>query len=754
MTRNTVSLLAPPYTLEKTRRESSIRSVFSSSSKSLQLKHLPLLPSSLSFLSFRHSCLSCQRRKILDHPFFSFPSSSSSRLSSSNSFSSCRSRTSSFFFSPPCPSSTSSSFPLFSRTSSLTLSSLHSRFHLSFRLFFPPLSETLNDCLHPFRDQPQRQWIATSSLQPGRKGRKRERRHIERKEEKSLYVTKLVENHQKNGESLQRKKEGKFSFSQSPPSSLSSSASSSSSWSSSSSDSSSHPSSSRSPLSPSSSSAHSRISGEGFSRHSQSSRDDIEEKLETVSSSVCSLDQQEDVSLVDWGESSPLPTKASISSYKEKPRSFSYAPESGTRVDKINTNERGKNPNEEEEKKEESESRMKRSKEEEEERGKEEDPDGANDPGVERRVTPLTWASSDAKKLLYSETVDENSSAGIDRDLSHPVSYVGEPLDFDSYETSRSSHLSSVRSLSRDPDGPLSFSISPSSSLSSSSTLSSSSSSPSFSSSFSSSLPSSPSSTSSKVSYDRHDTPLHSPRHLNKSFEEEGRHEESSSHLVFSSVFSSLHRSLLTCLLRGGSGIITPTDVQERSIPLLLKGSSSLVLSPTGSGKTFAWMLPLLHRLIVSDKEKLAPFPQQPRSIILIPTRELGQQILTQLRRFSSVITSGVCTAGQSYVKEVRMLQKGVDVIVCTPARLMLHLHKHNLNMRRVMSMVIEEADTLCDSFFEQELTFLLSFFPHHSSASSFSSSFLDESSPAISSSSSFKHRLLPINSRQVPSSS
>ncbi|CBZ54377.1 putative ATP-dependent RNA helicase [Neospora caninum Liverpool] len=174
------------------------------------------------------------------------------------------------------------------------------------------------------------------------------------------------------------------------------------------------------------------------------------------------------------------------------------------------------------------------------------------------------------------------------------------------------------------------------------------------------------------------------------------------------SQFSALHRSLLIPLLKGG-GIVTPTDVQERCIPLLLAGNSSLVVAPTGSGKTLAWALPLLHRWILADTERLAPYPQQPGLVVLVPSRELASQVLGQLRRFSSVITSAACAAGQSYVKEVRMLRSGVDVVVSTPARLLLHLHKKNVNMNRVMALVIEEADTLCDSFFEQELCVLLS---------------------------------------------
>ncbi|PFH36713.1 DEAD/DEAH box helicase domain-containing protein [Besnoitia besnoiti] len=173
------------------------------------------------------------------------------------------------------------------------------------------------------------------------------------------------------------------------------------------------------------------------------------------------------------------------------------------------------------------------------------------------------------------------------------------------------------------------------------------------------------------------------------------------------SQFSALHRALLVPLLKGG-GIVTPTDIQERCIPTLLAGRSSLLVAPTGSGKTLAWALPLLHRLLATDSERLAPHPQQPRLVVLVPSRELALQVLTQLRQFSAAVTSGACTAGQSYVKEVRMLRSGVDVVVATPARLLLHLHKKNVNMRRVQALVVEEADTLCDAFYEQELCALL----------------------------------------------
>ncbi|KAF4668446.1 hypothetical protein FOL47_003029 [Perkinsus chesapeaki] len=162
------------------------------------------------------------------------------------------------------------------------------------------------------------------------------------------------------------------------------------------------------------------------------------------------------------------------------------------------------------------------------------------------------------------------------------------------------------------------------------------------------------------------------------------------------------------------TGAVTPTRTQEVCIPAMMEGQSLLLVAQTGSGKTMAYVLPLLHRLLRSNPDNLYPLENKPRAIIMVPTRELAIQVIKVVRQLTTQgcrqITSTGLAAGLSYVKEARALnQARADVVVCTPARLLLHLMKGNVKLGEVTHIVIDEADTLCDTFYEKEVADVLS---------------------------------------------
>ncbi|KAF8820963.1 DEAD/DEAH box helicase domain-containing protein [Cardiosporidium cionae] len=169
------------------------------------------------------------------------------------------------------------------------------------------------------------------------------------------------------------------------------------------------------------------------------------------------------------------------------------------------------------------------------------------------------------------------------------------------------------------------------------------------------------------------------------------------------------YQGLLSCVVR--IGIATPTEIQELAIPRILNGQSVMIVGQTGSGKTLAYLLPILQRLHDDDIDKLAPYPHKPRVVIVVPTRELAAQLLRVIRDFP--ITSTACTAGLSYVKETQILRNGVDIVIATPARLLLHLKKGNVTLSMLKHFVVEEADALCDTFFEQDLLLVLQKLPN-----------------------------------------
>ncbi|CEM35831.1 unnamed protein product [Vitrella brassicaformis CCMP3155] len=149
-------------------------------------------------------------------------------------------------------------------------------------------------------------------------------------------------------------------------------------------------------------------------------------------------------------------------------------------------------------------------------------------------------------------------------------------------------------------------------------------------------------------------------------------------------------------------GLATPTPVQELIIPKLMERKSLLVIGQTGSGKTLGYVLPMVNRLIDKDTERLGATPMKPQCLILVPTREMAAQILKTVRQFP--VQSTACSAGLSYVKEVKALREGVDVVIGTPWRVLFHLDKGNMHLTHLDALIIDEADTLCDTFYEQEV--------------------------------------------------
>jgi len=157
------------------------------------------------------------------------------------------------------------------------------------------------------------------------------------------------------------------------------------------------------------------------------------------------------------------------------------------------------------------------------------------------------------------------------------------------------------------------------------------------------------------------------------------------------------------------SGILVPTSAQQFGIPRLLNNENLLLISQTGKGKTLAYLIPLIDKLIRTNQDKLYPQPQRPRAIIVVPTRELVVQTMGVIRKIfgSSVSSLGLAPHYLSFVKEHRIIQSvGADLIVTTPSRLELHLKRGPNNgglcLSSVQSFVFDEADTLCDSVYEQ----------------------------------------------------
>ena len=155
--------------------------------------------------------------------------------------------------------------------------------------------------------------------------------------------------------------------------------------------------------------------------------------------------------------------------------------------------------------------------------------------------------------------------------------------------------------------------------------------------------------------------------------------------------------------------IYTPTEVQERTIPLILSGKSICASSRTGSGKTACFCLPIL--------QKLAEDPYGVYALVLTPVRELATQIADQFEAFGRPIDVSVMTAfgGRSLVGQSGMLSQRPHVVIATPGRL-AELLRSNVDLgkvfRRVKTLVLDEADRLLLSGFETDLAEIFSYLP------------------------------------------
>ncbi|MGL6316599.1 DEAD/DEAH box helicase [Vibrio sp. WXL103] len=155
-------------------------------------------------------------------------------------------------------------------------------------------------------------------------------------------------------------------------------------------------------------------------------------------------------------------------------------------------------------------------------------------------------------------------------------------------------------------------------------------------------------------------------------------------------------------------GFVEPTEVQQQAIPHVLAGKDVLAAAQTGTGKTAAFALPILHQLLVS--EQALEKGRQPRVLVLVPTRELAQQVLESIQSLAEQ-THLTCVAlygGTSMGVQTNKLKNGCDVVIATPGRLLDHLYCKNLNLKSISHFVLDEADRMLDMGFKPDIQRLL----------------------------------------------
>lgn len=147
------------------------------------------------------------------------------------------------------------------------------------------------------------------------------------------------------------------------------------------------------------------------------------------------------------------------------------------------------------------------------------------------------------------------------------------------------------------------------------------------------------------------------------------------------------------------AGYTTPTPIQAQSIPFALSGADIRASAQTGTGKTAAFTLPCLNRLMASPAKP----GRGPRILVLVPTRELAMQVATEAAKYSKYLprVKTVCIyGGASYTLQNRELSRPYEILVATPGRLMDHMEQGRISFQRLEMFILDEADRMLDMGF------------------------------------------------------
>lgn len=152
-------------------------------------------------------------------------------------------------------------------------------------------------------------------------------------------------------------------------------------------------------------------------------------------------------------------------------------------------------------------------------------------------------------------------------------------------------------------------------------------------------------------------------------------------------------------------GYDEPTPIQAQAIPAMLSGRDVIAQAQTGTGKTAAFALPII--------ERLQPL-RAPQALVLAPTRELAMQVAEAVFRYGKSREARVLPVygGQPIERQLRALERGVQVVVGTPGRIMDHMRRGTLALDAIRTVVLDEADEMLDMGFAEDIEYILQYTP------------------------------------------
>lgn len=166
-----------------------------------------------------------------------------------------------------------------------------------------------------------------------------------------------------------------------------------------------------------------------------------------------------------------------------------------------------------------------------------------------------------------------------------------------------------------------------------------------------------------------------------------------------------VNKSILKVL--GELGFEQPTPIQEKAIPVIRSGADVVGVAQTGTGKTAAYLLPVFMKLVKAEGD-------DPRVLILVPTRELSIQVgddIEELTRYSNIRHAAVY-GGIGWTKHAALIEPGIDILVATPGRLRDLYHAGAVSLKKIKTLVIDEADRMLDMGFMPQIRQLLEIIP------------------------------------------
>ncbi len=177
------------------------------------------------------------------------------------------------------------------------------------------------------------------------------------------------------------------------------------------------------------------------------------------------------------------------------------------------------------------------------------------------------------------------------------------------------------------------------------------------------------------------------------------------------------------------SGYTAMTPIQAKAIPVVLDGRDVMGAAQTGTGKTAAFTLPLLQRMLRHENASASPARHPVRALVIAPTRELADQVANNVKTYAkhTLLRSTVVFGGIDMKPQTLQLKTGVEVLIATPGRLLDHIEAKNCVLNQVEYVVLDEADRMLDIGFLPDLQRILAYLPKQRQTLLFSATFSPE---------------------------